>query len=114
MPTDNSEQIAEWNGALGQRWVAMQREIDRIVHHLRELANQQCRSQLRELRILPFQIRGDRLHEPPVKLGQHRCLVVDRHHDAERESSSHAKVQWRLSVKPAARMSAVAATCGSR
>jgi SAM-dependent methyltransferase len=31
MPTDNSEQIAEWNGTLGQRWVAMQREIDRIV-----------------------------------------------------------------------------------
>jgi SAM-dependent methyltransferase len=31
MPIDNSEQIAEWNGALGQRWVAMQREIDRIV-----------------------------------------------------------------------------------
>ena len=31
MPTDNSEQIAEWNGELGQRWVAMQREIDRIV-----------------------------------------------------------------------------------
>jgi len=31
MPTDNSDQIAEWNGALGQRWVAMQREIDRIV-----------------------------------------------------------------------------------
>ena len=31
MPTDNSEQIAEWNGALGQRWIAMQREIDRIV-----------------------------------------------------------------------------------
>jgi SAM-dependent methyltransferase len=31
MRTDNSEQIAEWNGALGQRWVAMQREIDRIV-----------------------------------------------------------------------------------
>ena len=31
MPTDNSEQIAEWNGALGQRWVAMQPEIDRIV-----------------------------------------------------------------------------------
>ena len=27
----NSEQIAEWNGALGQRWVAMQREIDPIV-----------------------------------------------------------------------------------
>jgi SAM-dependent methyltransferase len=31
MPADNSEQIAEWNGALGQRWVAMQREIDHIV-----------------------------------------------------------------------------------
>ena len=31
MSADNSEQIAEWNGALGQRWVAMQREIDRIV-----------------------------------------------------------------------------------
>ena len=31
MPADNSEQIAEWNGALGQRWVAMQRELDRIV-----------------------------------------------------------------------------------
>ena len=31
MSTDNSEQIAEWNGALGERWVAMQREIDRIV-----------------------------------------------------------------------------------
>ena len=31
MTTDNSEQIAEWNGVLGQRWVAMQREIDRIV-----------------------------------------------------------------------------------
>src|SRR5438270_7350001 len=31
MAGDNSEQIAEWNGALGQRWVAMQQEIDRIV-----------------------------------------------------------------------------------
>ena len=31
MPADNSEQIAEWNGTLGQRWVEMQREIDRIV-----------------------------------------------------------------------------------
>jgi SAM-dependent methyltransferase len=31
MPIDNSEQIAEWNGALGQRWVAMQEVIDRIV-----------------------------------------------------------------------------------
>src|SRR5438552_11092714 len=31
MAADNSEQIAEWNGALGQRWVEMQRDIDRIV-----------------------------------------------------------------------------------
>src|SRR5437899_961365 len=31
MQADNSEQIAEWNGALGQRWVAMQQEIDQIV-----------------------------------------------------------------------------------
>lgn len=31
MPDDNSEQIAEWNGTLGERWVAMQQEIDRIV-----------------------------------------------------------------------------------
>jgi SAM-dependent methyltransferase len=31
MRADNSEQIAEWNGPLGQRWVAMQQEIDRIV-----------------------------------------------------------------------------------
>ena len=31
MPADNSEQIAEWNGALGQRWVAKRQEIDRLV-----------------------------------------------------------------------------------
>ena len=31
MPADNSEQIAEWNGALGERWVAMRQEIDRLV-----------------------------------------------------------------------------------
>jgi SAM-dependent methyltransferase len=31
MPADNSEQIAEWNGAMGQRWAAMQQEIDGIV-----------------------------------------------------------------------------------
>jgi len=31
MPTDNSEQIAYWNGSMGERWVTMQREIDRIV-----------------------------------------------------------------------------------
>ena len=28
---DNTEQIAEWNGALGQRWAEAQREIDAIV-----------------------------------------------------------------------------------
>ena len=31
MPADNAEQIAEWNGALGERWVAMRQEIDRFV-----------------------------------------------------------------------------------
>jgi SAM-dependent methyltransferase len=31
MPADNSEQIAEWNGALGERWVAMRQEIERFV-----------------------------------------------------------------------------------
>jgi SAM-dependent methyltransferase len=31
MPTDNSEQIAEWNGAMGQRWVALQQETERVV-----------------------------------------------------------------------------------
>ncbi|HVS55157.1 MAG TPA: methyltransferase domain-containing protein [Casimicrobiaceae bacterium] len=31
MPADNSEQIAEWNGALGERWVAMRQDIDRFV-----------------------------------------------------------------------------------
>ena len=31
MSVENAEQIAEWNGALGQRWVEMQREIDAIV-----------------------------------------------------------------------------------
>jgi SAM-dependent methyltransferase len=31
MPSDNTEQIAEWNGVLGRRWAESQREIDRIV-----------------------------------------------------------------------------------
>jgi SAM-dependent methyltransferase len=31
MLSDNAEQIAEWNGALGQRWAAMRQEIDRVV-----------------------------------------------------------------------------------
>ena len=30
-PSDNAEQIAEWNGVLGQRWAAMQADIDRVV-----------------------------------------------------------------------------------
>ena len=42
MPPDNSEQIAEWNGALGQRWVAMQREIDRIVSAVRRCRAEVC------------------------------------------------------------------------
>src|SRR5690348_5262567 len=31
MAADNAEQIAEWNGALGQRWATMRQEIDRVV-----------------------------------------------------------------------------------
>ena len=31
MPTDNTDQIAEWNGAQGQRWASLQRDVDRIV-----------------------------------------------------------------------------------
>lgn len=31
MPTDNSEQIAEWNGAMGQLWAQKQREIDNVI-----------------------------------------------------------------------------------
>ena len=31
----NAEQIAEWNGALGQRWVEMQREIEAVVSFAR-------------------------------------------------------------------------------
>lgn len=31
MSTENAEQIAEWNGALGQRWAELQREIEGIV-----------------------------------------------------------------------------------
>jgi SAM-dependent methyltransferase len=31
MAADNSEQIAEWNGALGQRWLEMRKEIAPIV-----------------------------------------------------------------------------------
>lgn len=31
MSNDNAEQIAEWNGALGQRWAESQRETDAVV-----------------------------------------------------------------------------------
>jgi len=31
MPTDNAEQIAEWNGVLGQTWATMRRDIDPVV-----------------------------------------------------------------------------------
>jgi SAM-dependent methyltransferase len=31
IPSENSEQIAEWNGPLGHRWVAMQQQFDRVV-----------------------------------------------------------------------------------
>ena len=31
MSTENAEQIAEWNGALGQRWAESRREIDGVV-----------------------------------------------------------------------------------
>lgn len=31
MTTHNAEQIAEWNGALGQRWAAFQQQLDRMI-----------------------------------------------------------------------------------
>ena len=31
MSTDNSQQIADWNGPMGERWAALQRDTDRIV-----------------------------------------------------------------------------------
>ena len=31
MSADNSEQIADWNGAMGERWAAKREEIDRLV-----------------------------------------------------------------------------------
>jgi SAM-dependent methyltransferase len=31
MPTDNTDQIAEWNGVQGQRWASLQPDVDRIV-----------------------------------------------------------------------------------
>lgn len=37
-PADNHDQIAEWNGVLGQRWAAGQRQIDGIVQPFGEAA----------------------------------------------------------------------------
>lgn len=31
LPADNEAQIADWNGAMGERWASLQREIDGIV-----------------------------------------------------------------------------------
>jgi SAM-dependent methyltransferase len=31
MPADNSDQIAEWNGVLGERWAQMQMDLDRLI-----------------------------------------------------------------------------------
>jgi len=38
VPSDNADQIAEWNGVMGQRWVARQHQIDRIVAPFGEAA----------------------------------------------------------------------------
>ena len=48
MPTDNTEQIAEWNGALGRRWAESQAEIDRIVVPFGDAALLLAAPQLRE------------------------------------------------------------------
>lgn len=36
--SDNAEQIAEWNGVVGQRWVAMQQQVERVVAPFGEAA----------------------------------------------------------------------------
>ena len=38
MATDNSEQIADWNGAMGQQWARLQRELDGMVMPFGEAA----------------------------------------------------------------------------
>ena len=48
MPTDNTDQIAEWNGALGRRWAESQAEIDRIVVPFGDAALLLAAPQLRE------------------------------------------------------------------
>jgi hypothetical protein len=57
-------------------------EVDGVVHHLRELADEQGRTQLRDLRILGFEVRGNRLHE--IEIFEHLALDpvvehLDRH-----------------------------------
>jgi len=42
MPNDNAEQIAEWNGTLGQRWAESQRETDAVVAAFGEAALQRA------------------------------------------------------------------------
>lgn len=45
MPNDNAEQIAEWNGALGQRWAESQRETDAVVAAFGQAAMQRAAAQ---------------------------------------------------------------------
>lgn len=45
MPNDNAEQIAEWNGALGQRWAESQRETDAVVAAFGQAALQRAAAQ---------------------------------------------------------------------
>lgn len=45
MPNDNADQIAEWNGALGQRWAESQRETDAVVATFGQAALQRAQPQ---------------------------------------------------------------------
>lgn len=45
MPNDNAEQIAEWNGAMGQRWAESQRETDAVVAAFGQAALQRAAAQ---------------------------------------------------------------------
>lgn len=42
MATDNSAQIAEWNGAMGQQWARLQRDLDTMVMPFGDAANQRA------------------------------------------------------------------------
>jgi SAM-dependent methyltransferase len=48
MSSDNADQIAEWNGALGQRWADSQREIDSLVAVFGQAALNRAAAQARE------------------------------------------------------------------